>query len=79
MRTLISAIAIATIVASSAQAGRVSGYYRRGGTYVAPHFQSSGDRAVINSYSYRSKSSAGTTGNNRYTHDLASPYINGTP
>lgn len=36
------------------EAGRVRGYVKRNGTYVAPHARSKADKSVYNNYKYRS-------------------------
>ena len=81
MKALISAIAFLALGAASALAGQVTGYYRSNGTYVAPHYRSDPDSTVMDNYSYRGNSDpyTGNVGTNRYTHDLTSPFFNGTP
>jgi uncharacterized protein YxeA len=56
-RTLVG-IAVAVILVmslglvSSAEAGRVSGYFRKDNTYVQPYYRSNPDRSPYNNYGY---------------------------
>jgi hypothetical protein len=45
-------VLISFLTMSLAEAGRVSGYYRRDGTYVQPHYRSNPDGNPYNNYSF---------------------------
>ena len=47
------ALALLVWAAQPAEAGRVRGYYRNNGTYVAPHYRSNPDSSRCNNYSTR--------------------------
>jgi hypothetical protein len=81
MKTALLSIALAMAGFSVANAGSVNGYYRSNGTYVQPSYRSNPDSTVTNNYSFKGNSDpySGSTGSDRYTHDLTSPYFNGTP
>ena len=81
MKTLFLVIGVLTLSFSTAEAGKVSGYYRSNGTYVLPHYPSNRDSTVTDNYTYRGNTNpyTGSTGTNRYLHDRTSPYFNGTP
>jgi hypothetical protein len=55
---------------------QVDGYYRKDGTYVAPHYRSSSDSTVKDNYSYKGNSNpyTGEQGTNYYKKSSTSDY-----
>ncbi len=45
-------VLISFLTLSFAEAGRVSGYYRKDGTYVQPHYRTNPDGNPYNNYSF---------------------------
>lgn len=76
---LIALLSFVTL--SQADAEYVDGYYRKDGTYVAPHYRSNPNGTATDNYSYQGNINpyTGQQGQNRYPHDTTSPYFNGTP
>lgn len=68
------------LLAGAAQSqSMVGGYTRSDGTYVAPHYRSAPDSTVTNNFGYQGNTNpyTGQTGQQRYSHDLTSPYYSG--
>ena len=60
---------------------RVKGYYRKNGTYVAPHYRSSPNKTVRDNYSYKGNINphTGKVGTNYYRDNPTSEYYQGIP
>jgi len=64
-------VLVSFLTVSWAEAGRVSGYYRKDGTYVQPHYRTNPDRNPYNNYSYPGNynpNTGGTTPGNPNTY-----------
>src|SRR5579862_8539383 len=55
------------------------GYFRRDGTYVAPHYRSDPNETITNNFSFRGSVMpyTGKVSTNRYDQDIESPYYEG--
>lgn len=81
MKKILLAIVILSTLSLSARAEYVQGYTRRDGTYVQGYYRSDRSGTATDNYSYQGNKNPynGSTGANRYQHDVTSPYFNGTP
>lgn len=63
----------------TAYAGYVKGYFKKNGTYVAPHFRSNPNRTVTDNYSFEENVNphTGEIGTDHYIHSPSSPYFEG--
>lgn len=69
------------LISGNVFAGRVEGYYRSNGTYVAPHYRSNSNSTVTDNYSFKGNINpyTGREGHNYYRSNPTSPYYDGTP
>ena len=72
MKTIIIAALIAAS-AAPAFAGSVNGYYRKNGTYVAPHYRSDPNNTVRDNYTYDGNTNpyTGKVGTDSYSSECS--------
>jgi hypothetical protein len=78
---MITVLMMATVLISgNVLAGRVEGYYRSDGTYVAPYYRSNPNSTVTDNYSFKGNINpyTGREGHNYYRSNPTSPYYEGT-
>jgi len=69
-----STLALTTLYSPSVQAADyVQGYFKKNGTYVAPHYRSKSDGAKYNNYSTKGNSNP-YTGQKGYKNPYSNPY-----
>ena len=76
MKKVILLVMALVLLASTVYAERVSGYYRRDGTYVNSYNRSSSNSTVTDNYSFKGNVNpyTGQAGTNYYRNDTSSPY-----
>jgi hypothetical protein len=67
----LAALALVLLLAPSADAAQVRGYYRRDGTYVQPYVRSAPNSTIQDNYGYR--------GNDNSPRDYSSPKTDSSP
>ena len=76
LKTLFCLLILILFTSTSFADVYVKGYYKKNGTYVAPHYRSNRDNTVKNNFSYDGNINpyTGKEGNNKYKNDPSSEY-----